>query len=125
MKRFAKLLACGGLAMSLGLLPIAFGQNTQPQPTLDSRVRQLELSLGMLNNQLQMRTEVSGPQDRTTRDYNLDTRIDDLERQIQQLNNTLMDLQRQIGDAVRAASQAQNDAMMAQQIARDAQSRIN
>jgi hypothetical protein len=37
----------------------------------------------------------------------------------------VLDLQRQISDALRAASQAQSDAMLAQQIARDAQSRVN
>jgi predicted RNase H-like nuclease (RuvC/YqgF family) len=118
-----------GFVLSIGLLPLAFSQDAEPapepEPTLAQRVQTLERSLIQLNSQLQLRTDVSGPEDRRTRDFNLEQQINDLERQIQQLNNTVMDLQRQLSDALRAANQAQSDAMQAQQIARDAQSRIN
>jgi GAF domain-containing protein len=125
MKTYRKVLIGGGVAAMLGLQPIVFGQSADPELTLERRVRQLEQSLSMLNSQVRSRTDVSGPEDRTTRDFNLETRLDNIERQVQQVNNSVMDLQRQISDAARAASQAQNDAMLAQQIARDVQSRIN
>jgi hypothetical protein len=144
------LLALGGLALVIGLQPIVFGQGaqqapttqqpppsqrgatppqaqaTQQAPTVDQRVRQLELNIIALQSELQRRTAtLSGPDDGITRDFNLETRLGNIERQVQQLGNSVLDLQRQIGDAARAASQAQNDAMLAQQIARDAQARVN
>jgi gas vesicle protein len=123
---FTKALVSGGVVCALAALPIAFAQNTSQQPTLDARVRQLEISLSSLASQVSVRTDVgSGPDDRMMRDINLDTRLGNIERQVQQVNNSVMELQRQISDAVRAASQAQSDAMLAQQIARDAQARIN
>ena len=133
MNGYRKAVALGGVVLLLGLQPIVFGQNTQQTPaqnaqrgpTVEQRVAQLELTISMLQTELRRRTDVSGPDDRMSRDMNLDNRLRDIERQVQQVNNSVMELQRQLGDAMRAASQAQNDAMLAQQIARDAQSRIN
>jgi uncharacterized protein YlxW (UPF0749 family) len=138
MSRNTKVLVLGGIALVLGLQPIVFSQSAQqaptvqraptPQqaPTMDQRVSQLELSISVLQSELQRRTApMAGPDDRMSRDFNLDTRLTNIERQVQQLSNSVMELQRQIADATRAASQAQSDAMLAQQIARDAQARIN
>ena len=141
MNAYRKTVALGGIALLLGLQPIAFGQssqqapaqnaqqppaqNVQRGPTVEQRVSTLELTLSQLRTELSRRTDVAGPDDRITRDMNLDNRLRDIERQLQQINNSIMELQRQLGDATRAASQAQNDAMLAQQIARDAQARIN
>jgi predicted RNase H-like nuclease (RuvC/YqgF family) len=133
MNAYRKAIALGGVALLLGLQPLVFGQDAsrapapgaQRGPTVEQRVAQLESTISMLQTELRRRTDVAGPDDRISRDMNLDNRLRDLERQIQQVNNSVMELQRQLGDAVRAASQAQSDAMLAQQIARDAQSRIN
>lgn len=132
MNRNTKVLVLGSVALLLGLEPIVFGQSaqqaptTQRAPTLDDRMRQLELNIMTLQSELQRRTAtLGGPEDGISRDFNLDTRLSNIERQVQQLSNSVMELQRQISDATRAASQAQSDAMLAQQIARDAQARIN
>jgi uncharacterized protein YlxW (UPF0749 family) len=126
MNRNTKAVAVSSIALVLGLQPIVFGQSTPQAPTVDQRVRSLELSLSALQTELQRRTATMvGPEDRMTRDFNLETRLGNIEREVQQLNNSVMELQRQVGDAVRAASQAQSDANLAQQIARDAQARVN
>ena len=154
MMPYKRVLLAVGVVGVLGLQPIVFGQNQNPNPNpnqsqaqgpnqrpgqaassvpterdpvmqLDQRLRQLELDLSMLTSQVRSRTDVVGPEDRTTRDMNLDSRLDAIERELQQVNFTVSDLQRQISDAQRAVSQAQNDAMLAQQLARDAQARIN
>ena len=145
MNRNTKVLVLGGIALVLGLQPVVFGQNapqaptvqraptsqqqaptSQQAPTIDQRVRQLEVNIIALQTELQRRTAtMAGPDDRMSRDFNLDTRLTNIERQVQQLSNSVLELQRQIADATRAASQAQSDAMQAQQIARDAQARIN
>jgi uncharacterized protein YlxW (UPF0749 family) len=118
------MLACVGFAMGLSLLTVAFSQNTDPDVTTERRIRQLELDLSNLSMQLQVRTNVSGPQDRTTRDFNLETRLNNLEQRVQQIDNEILNLQRQVFDATRAANQAQSEAQMAQSIARDAANRI-
>ena len=141
MNRYGKTIVLGGVALLLGLQPVVFGQNSQQAPaqnvqeppapnvqrgpTVEQRVSSLELTLSQLRTEISRRTDVAGPDDRITRDMNLDNRLRDIERQLQQINNSIMELQRHLGDATRAASQAQNDAMLAQQIARDAQARIN
>lgn len=126
MNTFRNALVLGGVALVLGLQPIVFGQSAPQPPTTEQRIRQLELNLSALQAELQRRTAtMAGPEDRMTRDFNLETRLTNIERQLQQVSNSVMDLQRQIGDAARAASQAQSDAMLAQQLARDAQARIN
>jgi hypothetical protein len=127
MKTITGLLLCGASVGVMALQPVVFGQDAQqPQVTIEQRVRSLEQSLSNLATQVRLRTDVVvGPEDRTSRDLNLDARLDEIERQMQQFNNSVLDLQRQVSDAMRASSQAQNDAMLAQQIARDAQSRVN
>jgi len=150
MNTYRKVSLAGGIALALGLQTIAFGQGAQqapttqqapanrqapagqqasvaPQlPTMEQRVRGLELNIVALQSELQRRTAtLSGPEDGISRDFNLETRLSNIERQLQQLNNSVLELQRQVSDATRAASQAQSDAMQAQQIARDAQARIN
>lgn len=146
MNAYRKSVVLGGVALLLGLQPVVFGQgarqeptpapqqgqtqqapaqNVQRGPTVEQRVNSLELTISQLRTELSRRTDVAGPDDRMTRDMNMDNRLRDIERQLQQVNNSITELQRQLGDATRAASQAQNDAMLAQQIARDAQARIN
>ena len=55
----------------------------------------------------------------------LDRRLDNIELSVQQLERNLMDLNRQVQTATSTASQAQRDAQMAQQMARDASLRAN
>lgn len=125
MKRNSMLLILAGTLLSLGLLTMAGGQDAESDDTVENRLRQLERMVATLDTQLQLRTATGGgPEDRTTRDFNLTTRLSDIERRIQQLGNDLSNLQRQTNDAVRVASQAQRDAQLAQQIARDAANRI-
>jgi uncharacterized protein YlxW (UPF0749 family) len=119
MKRSATMLAIG-TAAAVGLMAMASGQNEFPEQTVESRLLQLEDAVSRLNTVVQMRTEVSGPQDRVTRDFNLEQRLNSLERQVQQLAYDVSNVNSQISMAVNAANQAQRDAQMAQQMARDA-----
>jgi gas vesicle protein len=124
MNGYAKLLVAGTVAATIGMLTIANGQIANPKMTVDDRLDLLENKLSNLDNLVHRRTDTQGIEDRTNRDYNVDTRITNLERNLQQINNQLMDLQRQVQDANRIANQAQNDAQTAQQLARDAANRI-
>jgi len=107
---------------ALGTLTMAFGQDDGS--SIEERVLVLERAVATLDTQLQLRTSTSGPEDRISRDFNLEMRLSDIERLVQQLGNDMQDLQRQASNAAQAASQAQRDARMAQQMARDAQNRI-
>lgn len=119
--RCARTLALASCCLLFGLAAIALGQDAAaPAPTVESRVLLLEESVARLSTLLQMRTEASGPQDRLTRDFNLETRLGNLERQVQQLSFQVSNLNNQISSAISAANQAQRDAQMAQQMARDA-----
>jgi uncharacterized protein YlxW (UPF0749 family) len=124
MKRSATMLAIGA-AVAVGLMTMASGQDEFPEQTVESRLLQLENAVSRLNTVVQMRTEVSGPQDRVTRDFNLEQRLNNLERQVQQLAYDVSNVNSQISMAVNAANQAQRDAQMAQQIARDLSFRVN
>jgi primosomal protein N'' len=124
MKRFIGVLAITGSVLAFGVLTIASGQNELPAPTVESRLLELEEGLARLGTTLQMRTEVSGPQDRVNRDFNLDTRLNEIERRLQQLGFEMSNVSSQISSAVNAANQAQRDAQMAQQMARDVMNRV-
>lgn len=124
MKRYLKTLGCTGSILAVGLIAIAHGQNDSTGLSDDERLMRLERLVLTLDSQLQQRTSVVGPDDRITRDFNLDTRLNNIELQTEQLARQIMDLQRQVSDAQRIANQAQRDAQMAQQIARNAESRI-
>ena len=119
MKRSTGMLALGSV-VTLALMTLASGQDTLPQPTVEGRIAALEDRVTSLNTLLQMRTEVSGPQDRVTRDFDLDQRLNSLERRVQQLAYDMQSINSQISAAVNTANQAQRDAQMAQQMARDA-----
>jgi uncharacterized protein YlxW (UPF0749 family) len=108
---------------ALGALTVAFGQDDD-RLSIEERVLMLERNVATLDTQLQLRTSTSGPEDRISRDFNLQTRLGDIERRVQQLSNEIQNLQRQASNAAQAANQAQRDAQMAQQMARDAQNRI-
>lgn len=123
MKRSTGLFALG-LVVTLGLVTIASGQDEFPEPTVESRILQLEDLVARLNTMVQLRTEVSGPEDRVTRDFDLDQRLGALERQVQQLALEMSNLNSRISSAVSTASQAQRDAQMAQQMARDLSFRV-
>jgi uncharacterized protein YlxW (UPF0749 family) len=122
MKRSTTMLAIGTAAV--GLMTLASGQDEFPEQTVESRLLQLEDAVSRLNTVVQMRTEVSGPQDRVTRDFNLEQRLNNLERQVQQLAYDVSNVNGQISMAVNAANQAQRDAQMAQQMARDLSFRV-
>jgi uncharacterized protein YlxW (UPF0749 family) len=123
MKRSTRLLALG-LVVTPGLMTIASGQDQFPEPTVESRILELEDMVARLNTVVQLRTEVSGPQDRVSRDFNLDQRLGNLERQVQQLTYEMSNINSQISSAVSAANQAQRDAQMAQQMVRDLSIRV-
>ena len=123
MKRSTRLLAIGSVT-TLGLMAIASGQNPFPEPTVESRIAALEDTVARLNLTLQMRTEAAGPQDRATRDFTLDQRLDSIERGVQALQRQVMDIERQAYNAMSTATQAQRDAQMAQQMARDVMNRV-
>ena len=123
MKRSTTMLAIGAAA-AVGLMTMASGQNEFPEETVESRLLLLEDAVSRLNTVVQMRTEVSGPEDRVTRDFNLEQRLSSLERQVQQLAYDVSNVNSQISTAVNAANQAQRDAQMAQQMARDLSFRV-
>ena len=118
MKRSTGMLALGSV-VTVALMTIASGQDPFPEPTVESRIAVLEDRVASLNTLLQMRTEVSGPQDRITRDFDLDQRLNSLEREVQQLGFEMSNMRSQVSSAVTTANQAQRDAQMAQQMARD------
>jgi uncharacterized protein YlxW (UPF0749 family) len=124
MKRSTTMFAIGAI-IAAGLMTMASGQDEFPQQTVESRLLELEAAVSRLNTVVQMRTEVSGPEDRVTRDFNLEQRLNNLERQVQQLAYDVSNVNSQISMAVNAAQQAQRDAQMAQQIARDLSFRVN
>jgi hypothetical protein len=124
MKRYLKNFGCTGSILAVGLIAIAYGQNDSTGLSDDERLMRLERLVTTLDSQLQQRTSVVGPDDRITRDFNLDTRLNNIELQTEQLARQIVDLQRQVANAERIANQAQRDAQMAQQIARNAESRI-
>ena len=125
MRTSASLFAVGLGAVAIGILSIAFAQNNEsPEAAVERRLTELELSFITLNNLVRTRTDVVGIEDRTNRDFNVETRFRELEQQLQQLQFSVSDMQRQASDAMRIASQAQSDAQLAQQIARDAQARV-
>lgn len=125
MRRITALIALPAAA-ALGLLAVAQGQEGSPDKTdaekvVEARLLGLEQTVARLNTQLQMRTEVAGgPQDRVSRDFNLEQRLNNIERQVQQLGIQVSNLDRLVQSASQAAMQAQNDARQAQQMARDA-----
>lgn len=123
MKRYVHLLGFVGSILAVGLMAIAYGQNESTGLSDDERLMRLERLVTTLESQLQQRTSVVGPDDRISRDFNLDTRLDNIELHAEQLSRQVMDLQRQVADAQRIANQAQRDAQMAQQVARTAEAR--
>jgi hypothetical protein len=123
MKRFLQILGFAGAIPAIGLIAIAYGQNESTGLTDDERLLRLERLVLTLDSQLQQRTSVVGPEDRLTRDFNLETRLDNIELHAEQLGRQAMDLQRQVADAQRIANQAQRDAQMALQTARTAEIR--
>lgn len=123
MKRHLKNFCFAGSILAAGWIAIAHGQDESTGLTDDERLMRLERLVVTLDSQLQQRTGVVGPDDRLTRDINLESRLNTIELQAEQLSRQVMDLQRQVADAQRIASQAQRDAQMAQQIARNAESR--
>ena len=121
MKRLATIVVTSGITLVFGLLTTAAGQETDPEQVLEARLLGLEQSVARLDTQLQMRTNVSGgPQDRVSRDFDLEQRLNTIERQVQQLGIQMSNLQREVQAASRAASQAQNDAQQARQLAQNA-----
>jgi len=117
-------LVAGACAIALVGLASSFGQSPGSDDTVDKRLSQLEQNLAELETLLHVRTDSVGIPDRTNRDFNLETRLTAIERNVQQINNVVLDLQRQVGHAYRMANQAQNDAQLAQSLARDAANRI-
>jgi hypothetical protein len=99
-------------------MAIAHGQNDATGLTDDERLLRLERLVLTLDSQLQQRTSVVGPDDRITRDFNLDTRLDNIELHAESLSRQVMDLQRALANAQRIADQALREAQMAQQTAR-------
>ncbi|HUF72489.1 MAG TPA: hypothetical protein VMR74_06285 [Gammaproteobacteria bacterium] len=124
MKRPIRILAIAATAAALGSLTVASGQDPLPEPTVESRLLELEERVARLSTTLDIRTEVSGPQDRVNRDFNLDTRLTDIERRLQQLSFEMSTVSSRISSAINAANQAQRDAQMAQQMARDVMNRV-
>lgn len=124
MKRFLKNLGFAGSILAVGLIAISHGQNESTGLTDDERLMRLERLVTTLDAQLQQRTRGVGPDDRITRDSNLDSRLNNLELQAGQLASQVQDLQRQVLDTQRLANQAQRDAQTAEQIARSIESRI-
>jgi len=120
MKRPSRILAIAATAAALGSLTIASGQDPLAEPTVESRLLELEERVARLSTTLEMRTEVSGPRDRV----NLDTRLADIERRLQQLSIEMSTVSSRISNAVSAANQAQREAQMAQQMARDVMNRV-
>lgn len=124
MKRPIRIVAIAGAVAALGSLTIASGQDPLPERTVENRILELEERVARLSTTLEMRTGVAGPQDRANRDFNLETRLGEIERRLQQLDFQMSTMTSQISMAVNAANQAQRDSQMAQQMARDAISRI-
>jgi hypothetical protein len=124
MKRQVRALAIAGAVTGLGLLTVASGQDPLPERTVENRILELEERVARLSTTLEMRTGVSGPQDRANRDFNLDARLGEIERRLQQLEFAMSGISSQLSGAVNAANQAQRDAQMAQQMARDVMNRV-
>lgn len=120
MKRPSKILAIAAMVAALGGLTIAAGQDPLPERTVESRLLELEERVARLSAALDMRAEVSGPQDRV----NLDTRLSDIERRLQQLSIEMSTISSRASNAVNTANQAQRDAQTAQQMARDVMNRV-
>jgi len=121
MRRNHRILVLTGSALFVGLIAVAFGQNGVSGLSDEQRLVQLERAVTTLDTQLQLRTSGAGAEDRTTRDFNLNARLDRIELSVQQLERQMSDTQRQASDALRVANQAQREAQMAQQMARSAQ----
>jgi hypothetical protein len=118
MKRTTRILCVAGSILAAGVMAIAHGQNDATGLTDDERLLRLERLVLTLDSQLQQRTSVVGPDDRITRDFHLDTRLDNNELHAESLSRQVMDLQRALANAQRIADQALREAQMAQQTAR-------
>lgn len=126
MRRIAALSAAAALSLVALIATSAVGQNSvNVERTTEQRLRQLETEIAALTGLVRLRTDAGPPDDRISRDFNLEMRLSTIERTVQQIGNELLMLQRQVSEASQAASQAQNEARMAQQMARDAAMRIN
>jgi peptidoglycan hydrolase CwlO-like protein len=116
----AGLLAC--IALTFSSLALSQGVTTEDSDT--RRLRALELQVSNLESLLRVRTDTPGPQDRTNRDFNIDSQLNQFEQRLQRIENEILNLQRQVQEAQRIASQAEREAASAQQTARDAAARI-
>ena len=103
--------------MTLALTTGAVGQDGVTERPIESRILALEQTVSRLSIQLLQRTEVTGPQDRMTRDLNLENRLRQIEQSVQQLSVELAALNRQLSSVATTASQAQRDAQMARDAA--------
>lgn len=127
MKEATKLVAFGLLGLGLAGVTGVFAQGFQGsgQTATEQRLRDLEASVANLESLLRRRTDVPGADDRVNRDINLNMRLNNMEQRIQQLGFQITNAQQQSADALRIATQAQSEAQMAQQAARNAAMRIN
>ena len=127
MKQVMKLVAYGFFGLGLAGMTVVFapGPPSSDAAATERRLRDLEATVANLESLLRRRTDVPGIDDRVNRDFNLNARLNQIEQQVQQLSFELTNVRQQSADALRIATQAQNEAQMAQQAARNASMRFN
>jgi hypothetical protein len=122
----AKLNSIGAGAVALVFLLCAQAQEQEPpsEPTLAERVAQLQRDVATLDTRLALRGTLDPGSAVDRGAAATAARVEQLEQALERLTAELQRVERQSDAALREAIQARREATAAQQIARDAASRL-